>query len=401
MDIELTSQQKEAWAAFRLFAQKEIALRAGEFDREEKLPAELIRTIAARKFLGGTLPEAWGGAGMDMITYGLLNQEVGAACSSTRSLITVHDMVAHAILKWGSENHKMKWLSRLASGETIAAFAVSEPNVGSDLKSVETTATSSAGAYRLDGVKRWITFGQIADLFLVLASCEGKPTAFLVERDRPGLSTTPIAGLLGVRASMAAEVKFDDCVVPEENLIGRKGFGLLSVIPTALGLGRYSVAWGCVGIIDSCVRASVEYADSRRQFGAYLKEHQLIQQMLTEMTVNLKAARLLCCQAGCLKDAGDEREVMETFIAKYFASRAAMGAASDAVQIHGANGCGAEFPVQRFFRDAKIMEIIEGSNQIQQILIAGYSYQEQVRLAQELESFSNSECLSARATDKK
>lgn len=400
MNLELTSRQKKDWAAFRCFAQKEIAPRAGKFDQEERLPVELIRTMAAQKYLGGTLPTTWGGAGMDMITYGLLNQEVGGACSSTRSLITVHDMVAHAILKCGSKEQQLKWLPRLASGETIAALAVSEPNVGSDLKSVETTATAFADGYRLDGVKKWITFGQIADLFLVLASCEEKPTAFLVERETPGLSTTPIGGLLGVRASMAAEVKFDHCVVPNENLIGRKGFGLLSVIPTALGLGRYSVAWGCVGIADACLRASVEYADARKQFGVYLKEHQLIKQMLTEMTVNVKAARLLCCQAGDLKDVGDEREVMETFVAKYFASRAAMAAAADAVQIHGANGCGDEFPVQRFFRDAKIMEIIEGSNQIQQIVIAGYSYQEHVRLVHELESLRKCEYVAAHAEDK-
>ena len=387
MDVELSPQQKEDRAAFRHFARREIAPGADRFDREESFPAELVREMAARKYLGAILPPAWGGAGMDMITYGLLNEEVGGVCSSARSLITVHDMVAYAILKWGSAAQKERWLPRLASGESIAAFAVSEPNVGSDAKGVETTARGSGGSYRLDGVKRWITFGQVADLFLVLASCEGGPTAFLVERGRAGLSATPMRGLLGVRASMLAEVRFEGCEVPAESLVGRKGFGLLSVASTALGLGRYSVAWGCVGIAEACLRACVEYAGARRQFGAYLKEHQLVRQMLSDMTVNAKAARLLCCQAGCLKEAGDPREAMETFVAKYFASRAAMAAASDAVQIHGANGCGAGFPVQRYFRDAKIMEIIEGSNQIQQLTIADYSFQEHVRQAQEAEAF--------------
>jgi len=384
MEIELTQQQQRERDNFRRFASAEIEPYADQADREGRFSQEALRKIAESGRLGGILPMEWGGRGMDMITYGLLHEEMGKACSSARSIITVHDMVAMAILKWGNERQRKRLLPGLASGKSIGAFAVSEPNVGSDAKSIETTATRSNGSYILNGSKKWITGGQIADLFLVLARCENKPSAFLVERDRPGFSVEPITGLLGLRASMAAEISFHQCEIPPENLIGRVGFGLMSIVVTALSLGRYSVAWGSVGIAQACLDACIRYTSRRRQFGALLKEHQLIQEMIAEMTANLKAARLLCYHAGRLKQEGDSREIMETFVAKYFASRAAMRAASDAVQIHGANGCASEYPVQRYLRDAKVMEIIEGSSQISQLLIAKYAFQEHERSESEI-----------------
>lgn len=381
MKLELNPQQASRRAAFRQFADAEIAPHAERFDREECIPTELIRTLGGRGYLGSIIGEEWGGSGFDFTTYGLLNEEVGRACSSVRSLLTVHDMVSLSILKWGSAGQQQTWLPKLASAERLAAFAVTEPDTGSDARSVATEAVARNGSYVLNGGKKWITFGQIADLFLVLAQCDGKPTTFLVERESPGLSVRPINGMLGVRASMLAELTFNDCEIPRENLLGRVGFGLLSAISTGLGLGRYSVAWGCVGIAQACLEACVRYTGERKQFGVFLKEHQLIRQMMSEMLVNVKAARLLCNQAGYLKETGDPREVMETFVAKYFASRGAMKAATDAVQIHGANGCSGGYPVQRYLRDAKIMEIIEGSNQIQQLTIADYAYQEEARSA--------------------
>jgi alkylation response protein AidB-like acyl-CoA dehydrogenase len=176
---------------------------------------------------------------------------------------------------------------------------------------------------------------------------------------------------------MLAELRLEDCCIPRRNLVGQVNFGFSHVAATALDYGRYSVAWGCVGIGQACVEACLQYTNVRRQFGAYLREHQLIQQLLTEMITNVKAARLLCCQAGYLKDAGDLRAITETSIAKYFASRTAFKAANDAVQIHGANGCSRDYKVQRYLRDAKIMEIIEGSTQMQQINIARYISQEE------------------------
>ncbi len=379
MKIELNPRQASHRAAFRQFANTEIAPCADGYDHEERIPAELICKLGERGYLGSLIGEEWGGRGWDSLTYGLLNEETGRACSSVRSLLTVHDMVALAILKWGSAQQRRSWLPKLASAEKLAAFAITEPDIGSDAMNVETIAVRRNGSYVLNGSKKWISFGQIANLFLVLAQCETKPTTFLVERDSPGLSVRPIGGMLGLRASMLAELTLSNCEIPAENLLGRVGFGLLTSVSTALGLGRYSVAWGCVGIAQACLESCVRYTSKREQFGVLLKEHQLIKQMMSEMMVNVKAARLLCYRAGYLKETGDPREVMETFMAKYFASRAAMKAATDAVQIHGANGCSNVYPVERYLRDAKIMEIIEGSNQIQQLTIADYAYQEEAR----------------------
>lgn len=376
MQIELTPQQKEAKAKFRAFTDEEIVPYADRADQEERTSRELIQRIAQQGYLGAIVPQERGGSGMDMITYGLLNEEIGRGCSSVRSLLTVHSMVTHAILKWGSKFQKEHWIPKFASGEAIAAFGLSEPNVGSDAKKVETTATVSEEFYVLNGQKKWITYGQIADIFLIFAHCEGKATAFLVEKNTPGLLVKPIFGMLGTRASMLAELHLNNCRIPRENLVCKEGFGFSHVVSSALDYGRYSVAWGCIGIAQACLEACIQYTSQRKQFDVYLKDHQLIRQMVTEAIANVKAARLLCYEAGYLKDIGDPRSIMETSIAKYFASTTATKVASDAVQIHGGHGCSSECSVQRYFRDAKIMEIIEGSTQIQQITIAEYGYQQ-------------------------
>ncbi|MEH2178705.1 acyl-CoA dehydrogenase family protein [Nostoc sp.] len=376
MKIELTTQQKDAQAKFRAFVDEEIVPLANRYDQEERTPPKLIKNLAQLGYLGAILPKEFGGKAMDMITYGLLNEEIGRGCSSLRSLLTVHSMVARALDKWGNKSQKDYWLPKLASGEIIAAFGLSEPNVGSDAKSIETTAILSGDSYVLNGQKKWITYGQIADVFLVFAQCSGKASAFLVEKNSPGLTIKPISGMLGVRASMLAELHFQDCRIPQDNLVGKLGFGFSYIASSALDYGRYSVAWGSVGIAQACLEACIQYTSERKQFGVYLKEHQLIRQMITEMIANVKAARLLCYQAGYLKDNSDPSSIVETSIAKYFASTTATKIANDAVQIHGANGCSSEYSVARYLRDAKIMEIIEGSTQIQQITIADYGYQE-------------------------
>jgi len=375
MKIELNAQQKKDQATFRVFVSEEIVPHAERYDQEEHIPSELIAKLAQRGYLGATLPEEYGGRGMDMITYGLLNEELGRGCSSVRSLVTVQNMVAQTILKWGSRHQKELWLDKIASGDVIAAFALTEPEVGSDAKNIETTATPAGDSYIINGHKKWITFGQIADLFLVFGQCDGKSCAFLIEKDAPGLSMEPIFGMLGVRASMLAELHLSDCQIPRENLVGGVGFGFVPVALFALDLGRYGIAWGCVGIAQACLEACIHYTSQRKQFGVYLKEHQLIQQMITDMIVNVKAARLLCYQAGYLQELGDPNSIMEIMIAKYFASTMAIQAANDAVQIHGAIGCSSAHAVQRCLRDAKVMEIIEGTTQIHQIKIAEFGYQ--------------------------
>jgi glutaryl-CoA dehydrogenase (non-decarboxylating) len=371
--IELTEQQRKAQATCRAFAEKEIIPLADEYELEERIPPMLVAKLSAQGYLGAGLPAEYGGGGMSMLTYGLLHEEIGRGCSSLRSLLTVHGMVAQSLLKWGSKDQRAEWLPGLAAGKLLAAFALTEPEAGSDAASIAATARPAGDSYILNGRKKWITFGQIAGLFLVFAKCEGRVAAFLVERDTPGLTIEAISGMLGVKASMLAELHFEECRVAKKNMVGREGFGLSHVASTALDFGRYTVAWGCVGIGRACLEASAKYANERQQFGVYLSEHQLIRRMITDMMTNVRAARLLCCQAGYLKDTFSPAAIIETSIAKYFASTMASRAASDAVQIHGANGCSGEYSVQRYLRDAKVMEIIEGSTQIQQTTISDYA----------------------------
>lgn len=374
MEIELSPQQIQAQENFRSFVSQEIAPYADQNDQQESTPPEIIKKLASVGYLGAIIPKEQGGQGMDAITFGLLCEEIGRSSASLLSLLTVHGMVCQAILKWGSASQRANWLPKLATGETIGAFGLTEPHVGSDAKSVETTAVISNNSAILNGEKKWISFGQVANLFLIIAQCEGKPSAFLVERNSPGFSTEPITGLLGFRSAMLAKVFMNECQIPAENLVGRVGFGFSHVASTALDHGRYCVGWGCLGLGQACLDACLSYTSERKQFGSFLKGHQLIQQLIAEMITNIKASRLLCYHAGYLKEKGDPSLIMETSIAKYFASVMVSKVANDAVQIHGANGCSSEYPVQRYLRDAKIMEIIEGSTQMQQIIIAKSGY---------------------------
>ncbi len=378
MEMELNAGQRELQAEVRAFVDEHVAPFADEFDRKERLPEELVRELGARGYLGGIVPEAYGGRGMDALSWGLLCEQIGRGSASLLSILTVHSMVVQALVKWGGEAQRSRWLPRLATGETLGAFALTEPEVGSDAGSSQTAARAEDGEYVLDGEKRWISCGQIAGLFLVFAKVDGQSAAFLVERDTPGFSTVPMGGLLGFRAAMLAELHMAGCRVPEENLVGRAGFGFSHVGGAALDQGRYCVGWGSLGMMQGCVDACLEYAGHRKQFGTFIKGHQLVQEMVADMIVQTKAARLMCHHAASLKERGEPSLILETSIAKYFTSRATVKAALDAVQIHGANGCREGYPVARYLRDAKILEIIEGSNQMQQIIIAKYGYQEHI-----------------------
>ncbi len=376
MNLELNPEQRAAREEFRAFVAAEIAPHAGRWDREAAIPMELVGRLREVGYLGSNVPADYGGLGRDNVTYGLLTEEIAKGCSSVRSLLTVHDMVAHVIGRWGSPGQRERYLPALARGEILGAFCLSEPNAGSDAKSVETVARDDGDAWVLDGRKKWTTFGQIANLFLVLAQIEGKPTAFLVERDLPGVTMKPLSGVTGTRASMLAEIFFEGVRVPKENLIGKPGFGVSAVMSTALDHGRYSVAWGAVGLAQACLDASRAYAAERRQFGVPIADHQLIRRMLTNMIAEVRAARLLCLRAGWLRDTRDPGATSEIWVAKYYASTMATRAALDAVQIHGANGCSEDYPVERYLRDSRVLEIIEGSTQIQQITIPLFELQE-------------------------
>lgn len=376
MEFHFNFQQEQLKQAFRAFVVEEVQPQANHYDRAEYTPAELIRSMAHHGYLGACIPRSYGGQEMTMVTFGVLNEEIGRGCSSLRSLLTVHSMASYAILKWGDHQQQQRWLPRLATGECLGAFALSEPGAGSDASHLETTARLSGDVYTLSGTKKWITYGQIADLFVLFARDEDRVSAFLVERNTPGLEIRPLSGMLGTRASMLAEVRLHECVLPKASRLGGRGFGLQGVATSTLDIGRYSVACGCVGLAQACLDDSLAYTQQRQQFGRPLKDFQLLQQMLADMITQIKAARLLCYRAGALKDQGSPETIPETWVAKYFASTAAFKIASDAVQIQGAYGCSPDASAQRYLRDAKIMEIIEGSTQIQQTTIARYGYQE-------------------------
>ncbi|WP_268623543.1 acyl-CoA dehydrogenase family protein [Paenibacillus alvei] len=369
-NLELSKQQKEKQEEFKAFVDSEVVPVAAHIDQEECVPDSVLQKIMEKGYWGAPIPAAYDGANMDYITYGLWNEEIGRGCANLRNIIGVQGMVTSSILRWGSQEQKQYWLPRMSSGELMAAFAITESQIGSDIKNLQTKAQRVGEEYVITGQKNWITFAQRADVFLVFAQCEGQAVALLVERNTPGLTILPITGMLGFKGSMLAELRFEECRVPTDNLVGNVGFGLSLVANNGLTHGRYSTAWGAVGLAQACLNASLDYVMDRKQFDHYLKEHQLIQQMIADMVTNTIAARHLCFRAGQLWDKNEVTATFATSLAKYFSSVHAFKAAKDAVQIHGANGCSRNYPVERYMRDAKIMEVVEGSTQIQQVLIA-------------------------------
>lgn len=371
----LSPEQQDSRRAFRAFADEAIEPGAARADQCQHLPDSIIQRLARHEFIAAPIAKQWGGAAMDPVTYGLLTEQLGRTCQSVRNFVAVQDMVATSIDQWAAARLKERWLASIAAGRTVAAFALTEPDAGSAIADITTTATPDGDSFILDGRKKWISFGQIAGLFLVFAQCPGGPAAFLVERDRPGLTVEPISGLLGLRASMLATLILDRCRVPAGNLVGRTGAGLAFVAATALDLGRYSTAWGAVGLAQACLEDSLRYADLRGQGGRPISDYELVQQMLADLITDTSAARLLCHYAGVSRMTGDPDALGHTLIAKYRSATVATQAASSAVQIHGANGIGDALPVQRRYRDAKVLEIIEGSTQIQQVLLGQFGSQ--------------------------
>lgn len=376
MRLTLTPEQAGLRDGFREFADKRVAPHAARHDAEERVDRAMADELAAEGLLAPLLPARYGGRDLDPIAYGLLHEEIGRACSSVRSLLTVHDMVADTVRRWGTPAQREGWLPRLTSGTALGAFALSEPEAGSDAAAVTTTAEPDAGrggeanGFVLTGTKRWITFGQLADVYLVFARTPAEgPTAFLVERDRPGLDVVPLNGMLGTRGSMLAELRFDRCRIPRANLVGAPGRAHPFITASALTLGRYSVASGSVGIVQACLEAAAGHATRRG-----LIDHQLVQRLIADMVVAARAGRMLALRAGELIGGGSPDAPMAATEAKYFAGRAAADAARDAVQILGAAGCSPDHPVARYYRDAKVMEIIEGGNEISQTMIGRFGH---------------------------
>ena len=316
------------------------------------------------------LPKELGGRGMNALTYGVLSGEVGRACSACRTLLTVHDMVAAAVHRWASPRLRQDVLPRMAGGAVLAAFALSEPEAGNDAASIATTITRDGDTYLIRGQKNWISFGQIADVFLVFGQSKGGSVAVLVPGDADGLARAPVANMVGTRGASMANIRFDDVRVPVDAIVGKEGFGLSHVAQTALDHGRYSVAWGAVGIVDAALASCSEFSRARQAFGASLADQPIVQRELTRMAVSARAARLMCMEAGRLRALRDPASLGQTLMAKYFASKAAVRAANAAVQLHGARGLLAGALPERLLRDAKVTEIIEGSSESLEVVIS-------------------------------
>ncbi|MFI5585708.1 acyl-CoA dehydrogenase family protein [Amycolatopsis sp. NPDC051758] len=359
------------------FVDDEVGPHANAWEQAEEIPDDVRRRVAELGLWAPFLPVESGGAGMDMVTLGRVHEEVGRGCSSLRSLLTVHTMVTATVERWGDDEQRERWLPALAAGDTLGAFCLTDPDFsGSDATAAGTVAVADHGSWTLTGRKKWITGGRRAGLLLVFAHTANGMTAFLVPADHPGVRVTPVRHVLGTTASMLATIEFDDVRLDPDALVGPPGWAAGTVMTGALDLGRYSVACGSVGIIRGALAASAAYTSARSAGGGLLRDLPQIRAKISDMVTARDAARLLCEKAGRLKDAGDPATIMATWVAKYFASTAAARAASDAVQIHGANGCGPDYPVARLYRDAKVMEIIEGSTQIQELTIADEAYRE-------------------------
>jgi alkylation response protein AidB-like acyl-CoA dehydrogenase len=352
------------------FANACVRPQVAQWEADQAIPRALVEECGRRGFLGCNVDPEYGGSRVDHVRLGFLHYAIGKACSSLRSVLTVHGMVCEVLQRWGSRDQRQRWLPQLASGKAIAAFALTEPQAGSDARAIGASAVPHERGFAVTGEKCWVTGGQIADVFLVFAKHDGRDTAFLLERGVMGLTVTPVTGMLGLRAAMLGSLSLAGCVVPPHDRVGGAGFGVDAIAAAALDLGRFAVAWGCVGLAEACLEASFRQARSRTQFGKPLEEHQLISAMLSDMVTNVRAASLVCLHAAKLRDREDPSAMRETCVAKYFASRACTRVAADTVQIHGAAGCAGGHEAERCYRDAKIMEIIEGSTQIHQTLIA-------------------------------
>ena len=356
------------------FVLNEIRPYVVEFENNEGIPRELILKMGKCGYLAATFPEKYGGLGVDAIQYGLLTEIIGKACPSTRALLTVQtSLVGETVLRWGTEQQKSKLLPLIAKGETVVAFALSEPKVGTDAGSVETSYVKYKDGFLINGKKKWITFGGIADVFLLIAvNSQGLSSAFLVDRETKGINVKKINGLLASKATYIAEIEFHDVYITEDKILGVEGGGNKYIVNTALHYGRYSIAWGGLAIAQEALESMVSYSRNRKQFGSKICDFQLIRAMIGDAVTKIHAGRALCLQAGELISNNENEAIIQTCIAKYFISVIANEIASDAVQIHGGNGCINVFPVERLFREAKLLEIIEGTNQIHQKIISDY-----------------------------
>jgi alkylation response protein AidB-like acyl-CoA dehydrogenase len=375
MDFTFSPAQSEIQSKVRVFAQEHIAPLAREMDERGEMPLSLVREMADLGFLGGPLPKEYGGGGWDAVSLALCYEELGRVDSSVRGLMTVHtSLVSQCILQWGTEEQKRELLPRLARGEMIGCYCLTEPNAGSDAASMESTATLDGDEYVVNGEKIWITNGGIAQLTIVFANADRSLKhkgicAFLIPTDTPGFRREKMEGKeLGHRASDHAHIYFENMRVSKNALLGAHGEGF-RVAMSALDHGRLGVAAGALGVAQACLEACVEFARTRRQFGQRIGNFEMIQSTIADMAADVDAARLLVYRAAWLKDQG-AKVTRETSIAKLFAVEAAVKAANEAVLLHGGRGYSNAYPVERYLRDIKGLQIYEGTSHVQRIVIA-------------------------------
>lgn len=377
MNIE---DYKELRDLIAKFSDAEVAPLAAEIDEKGKIPEELVKKVSENGFMGSYVPEEYGGAGMDYMSYAILVEELSRGCASTGVLVSAHtSLCTWPILQFGNEEQKKKYLPKLASGEWIGCFCLSEPNAGSDAGSLTTMADLKGDHYVLNGTKNWITNGKEAKLAIVFAKTEKTDnhkgmSAFIVETDSEGFEIQKSEDKLGIRGSSTTQIVLENVKVPKENLLGKEKKGFSIGLATLDG-GRIGIAAQALGIAEAAFRYAKKYSLERVQFGKPIGDLQAIQFILADMSTKIAASRLLIQEASRLKDMNVNYS-KESAQAKVFAAEAAMWVTTKAIQVLGGNGYVREYPVERHFRDAKITEIYEGTSEVQRLVIAANELKE-------------------------
>ncbi len=376
MSFKFTEEQLMIQSMVRDLAREEFAPRAMERDQKKIFPADNLKKLADLGLMGMMVPPEYGGSGADAVSYVLALSEVAYACASTAVVMSVHNsIVCESLLVYGTESQTQDHLTRLAAGEIIGAFSLTEPNAGSDPSRQTTRAVRDGNSYVLNGTKRFATTGKNAGLIIVTAKTDvGKAhrgiSAFLVEQGTKGLKPGPLEDKLGLRASDTCDLILEDCRIPAENLLGSEGEGFL-IAMTGLDCGRIGIAAQSVGVAQAALDAAVRYVQEREQFGQKISKFQGIRWMIADMAVEIEAARLLMLSAAQLKDAG-EPYTQQASMAKLYASEMVNRITGKAVQLHGGYGFTKEYAVERYYRDARVFTIYEGTSEIQRIVISNH-----------------------------
>jgi len=374
MDFTLSEEQKLFQKTIRSFCEKELKPIASKIDKEEYFPYELYKKMGKMGLMGMTIPQEYGGAGIDKVSYMIALEEISRYCGSTGLTVEAHNSlgIGH-IYEHGSEELRKRYLPKLCSGEGFAAWALTEPNAGSDAASTQTTAVLKGNNWVINGTKQFITTGDIADVVIVMAKTDKEKgakgiSAILVEKDTKGFKVGQLEDKLGLRGSRTAELIFENCEVPKKNLLGEKDLGFIGAM-NILDRGRTAIGAMSVGIARGALEDSIEYSKQRQQFGRPIAKFQAIQWMIADMAMEIDAARLLVYRAAFLEDQGKPFSI-EASMAKLFASEIAMNAARKAIQIFGGYGYTREYPVERYFRDIKLCQIGEGTSEVQRMVIS-------------------------------